>query len=134
MTDEALLRVLLGVFVFLHGLVHLPYAGQCARLWELKPDWAWPDGSWAFSRRPGDRAARRGAVAVFLLAAGALAVGGVGLISGPSWSRPLVAAGAALSVLSYLLLWNATKRRLLAQGALGIVIDIVVVVTAVLFL
>jgi hypothetical protein len=42
-----MVRILFGVFVLLHGLVHLLYLGQSARYFELQPGLAWPDGSWA---------------------------------------------------------------------------------------
>jgi hypothetical protein len=43
-------RFRLGIFLVLHGLVHLLYFGQSARYFELKPGMTWPDGAWAFSR------------------------------------------------------------------------------------
>ena len=40
-------RIVLGIFMVLHGLVHLLYFGHGLRFFEL-PDLAWPDGSWVF--------------------------------------------------------------------------------------
>ena len=44
-----MISVIAGVFLVLHGLVHLLYFGQSARLFELKAGMLWPDDSWAFS-------------------------------------------------------------------------------------
>jgi hypothetical protein len=132
-TNQTLFHVLFGVFVVLHGLIHLLYAGHSARLFDLKPGLEWPDGSWVFSRGPGDKTARGLAGAILLLVAAAFGVGGVATISSQSWARPLVIGAAALSTVLYCLLWNGTRRNLDAQGAVGIVINIAVLVVALLY-
>jgi len=47
---NSLLRLIIGVFIVLHGLVHLLYFGQSWRFFELQPEMVWPEDSWAFSR------------------------------------------------------------------------------------
>ncbi len=37
-----MLRFIAGAFIVLHGLVHLLYAGQSRRLFELRPGMVWP--------------------------------------------------------------------------------------------
>jgi len=49
---------LVSVSLALHGLVHLLYSAQSARIFELKPGMTWPAGSWAFSNVLGDNATR----------------------------------------------------------------------------
>ena len=44
---SCMVRILVSLLVILHGLVHLLYFGQSARLFELQPGMGWPDGSWA---------------------------------------------------------------------------------------
>ena len=53
-----MIRAIPGVFVVLHGLVHLLNLGQSVRLFELQPGMTWPDGSWAFSRLLGNNRTR----------------------------------------------------------------------------
>jgi hypothetical protein len=43
------MTLVLGLFLILHGLVHLLYLGQSARLFELRSGMVWPDHSWAFA-------------------------------------------------------------------------------------
>jgi hypothetical protein len=43
-----MIRLIIGIFLLLHGLVHLLYFGQSARYFDLRPEMIWPDGSWAF--------------------------------------------------------------------------------------
>src|SRR5512141_2308180 len=70
-----------GVFIVLHGLVHLLYSGQSARYFELNPGMLWPDGSWVFSRLLGNEAARNLASISLILAAMAIIVGGTGILA-----------------------------------------------------
>jgi uncharacterized membrane protein YphA (DoxX/SURF4 family) len=127
------MRVLFGIFVLLHGLVHLLYFGQSARLFELKPGMAWPDGSWAFSRLLGDEAARALASVSLILAALALVAGGIGVLAGQAWRRPVIVGAAAFSSVVYLLLWNGKAQNLDGQGAIGILINVAILVAALMF-
>jgi uncharacterized membrane protein YphA (DoxX/SURF4 family) len=127
------MRVLFGIFVLLHGLVHLLYFGQSARLFELKPGMAWPDGSWAFSRLLGDEAARALASVLLILAALALVAGGIGVLAGQAWRRPVIVGAAAFSSVVYLLLWNGKAQNLDGQGAIGILINAAILVAALMF-
>jgi hypothetical protein len=120
------MRFVFGVFIMLHGLVHLLYFGQSARYFELKPGMLWPDGSWAFSRLLGNEAARNLASISLILAAMGLIVGGIGILASQAWWRPVVVGAAALSFIAYILFWNGRMQNLDAQGLVGILIDIAI--------
>lgn len=45
-----MLQVAVGIFIILHGLVHVLYAGQSWRFFELQSEMVWPDYSWLLSR------------------------------------------------------------------------------------
>ena len=87
-----MLRIIIGVFLVLHGLVHLLYCGQSQRMFELQAGMLWPDGSWAFSGMLGDVRAR--VLATFLLALAAIAfvAGGAGPGGQPAQARGRVPA------------------------------------------
>lgn len=53
-----MIKIIAGVFLVLHGLIHLLYFGQSARLLELQSGMIWPDGSWIFSKLLGDNGTR----------------------------------------------------------------------------
>jgi hypothetical protein len=61
--------ILVGIFFLLHGMVHLLYAGQSWRFFELRPEMTWPDGAWLFSKSLGDETTRLLATALLVLAA-----------------------------------------------------------------
>jgi hypothetical protein len=89
-----MLQSILGVFIVLHGLVHLLYFGQSRRLFELQPGMAWPDGSWVFARLLGADATRWLASAACILAALGFVAGGAGIFIGQAWWRPVIVAAA----------------------------------------
>ena len=120
------MRFIFGVFIVLHGLVHLLYFGQSARYFELRPGMVWPDGSWAFSRPLGNEAARNLASISLILAAIGLVAGGIGILAGQAWSRSVVVGAAAFSSVAYILFWNGRMQNLTGQGGIGILINIAI--------
>jgi hypothetical protein len=123
-----MIKILAGVFLVLHGLVHLLYLGQSARLFVLQPGLTWPDGSWAFSKLLGSDGTRTLAGMCCILAAAGLVVGGAGTLTGQPWWRAVAAAAAGLSGVMYLLFWNGRGQRLADQGGVGLLIDIAILV------
>ena len=119
-------RIIFGIFLGLHGMVHLLYAGQSWRLFELQPGMSWPDGSWALARATGTDVIRL--IATILLAAGALAyvVSGGALVLKQNWWRTFTQISAAISTFTYLFFWNGTFQGLPNQGAVGILINLAI--------
>jgi hypothetical protein len=118
----------MGIFLILHGLVHMLYFGQSRRLFELQPGMVWPDGSWTFSSVLGDEPTRLLACAACGLAAIGFVLGGAGVLVGQSWWRPVIIGVSIFSSLLYLLLWNGKMQGLANQGAVGILINIAILV------
>jgi hypothetical protein len=101
--------VIFGIFIVLHGVVHLMYAGHSQRLFELVPGMTWPDESWAFSGMPGQDSIRTLATVLLVLTALGLLAGGVGIAAARD-GQPLV-VNISLSNLVFLLLWNGKSQR-----------------------
>jgi len=128
-----MLRIIVIVFVVLHGLVHLLYVGQSQRIFELQAGLVWPDGSWAFSRLLGDDVTRAVASACCVLAALGFVAGGIGLLARqPSW-RLFVASAAAFSASALLLLWNGQLERLNDQGGIAVLINLAILTLLIVF-
>jgi hypothetical protein len=119
-----MLQLICGVFLMLHGLVHLLYMGQSTRRFELRPGMVWPDGSWAFSKLLGEKHTRTLASVVLLVA------GGAGLLLSQAWWRSVVTAAAAFSSVVFVLLWNGKLHHLDDQGGVGIFINLAILVAA----
>ena len=118
-----MVQIITGVVLILHGLVHLLYFGQSARFFSLKPDLAWPEGSWAFSKLLGDHGTRTLASALLVLAATGFIIGALGIFFAQPWWRPVVVASAVLSAGLYIFFWNGRWEHLDNQGGIGILID-----------
>lgn len=117
-----MIKFIVGAFLLLHGLVHLLYFGQSARLFELQPGMVWPDGSWAFSKLLGEGATRTLAGIFCVLAAAGLVIGAAGIFFSQPWWRPVVVSSAAISGTLYILFWNGRLQHLDNQGGIGLLI------------
>jgi hypothetical protein len=123
-----MLRFVIGVFIVLHGLVHLLYAGHSRRLFELRPDMAWPDGSWAFSKLLGGSATRTLASVLYVLATIGFVAGGIGVFGQQAWWRPVVVASAAFSTAIVLLFWDGKMQQVTDKGLIAVLINVVILV------
>jgi hypothetical protein len=125
--------IIAGIFFILHGLVHLLYFGQSARLFELVPGMLWPDGSWALSKLIGDNSTRTLSCIFCIVAAAGFIIGGAGIFFGQSWWRTAIIASAAFSGILYILLWNGRWQHLDSQGGIGLLIDVAITVAILVF-
>ena len=128
-----MIKFVAGVFLVLHGLVHLLYLGQSARLFELRPGMIWPDGSWAFAKLLGDNGTRTLASIFCILAAAGFLIGGAGVLFGQPWWRTVVVVSAAFSGILYILFWNGRLQHLDNQGGVGLLIDVAILVAILVF-
>jgi len=128
-----MLRSLIGVFLILHGLVHLLYFGQSQRVFELVEGMLWPEDSWAFSKLLEYKATRLLASISCLLAALGFVVGGVAILIHQAWWRPVVVASAAFSSVIFVLFWDGRKQNLDNQGVIAILINLAILVAVLIF-
>ena len=122
--------ILVGVFLVAHGIVYGLYVGQAVRVFELKPGFTWPDGSWALSGLIGDPAVHSLVAVLFSAVAAAFAVSGVALMARQSWWGPLASVTAVVATVALVLLWNGRLQGLDSQGAYAILINAGIVVSA----
>jgi hypothetical protein len=123
-----MLKLVIGVFMVLHGLVHLLYAGHSRRLFELRPNMAWPDGSWAFSKLLGDSTTRTLASVLYVLATLGFVAGGIGVFGQQAWWRSVVVGSAAFSTVIVLLFWDGRLKQLTDKGLIAVLINVVILV------
>lgn len=128
-----MIRIIVGIFLVLHGLVHLLYFGQSVKFFELQPGMIWPVGSWAFSKLLGGNATRTLASILCILAALGFVVSAVGLLAGQSWWQAAVVVSAVLSAVLYILFWNGQLQHLDHQGGIGVLLDVAILVAVLVF-
>ncbi len=123
-----MIRVFVGIFLILHGLVHLLYAGQSRRVFELSPGLVWPDGAWASARLLGNDTTRLVVSVLLALAALGFLAGGLGLAARLNWWRPVVISAAIASSAIFLLFWDGKLQALAEKGGVGLLINLALLI------
>jgi hypothetical protein len=126
-----LLTLMIGALVVLHGLVHLLYSGQSWRLFELQPGMVWPENAWILSRLLGSQALRAVATLACALAAIGFVAGAAGIFLGHDWWRPIVVGSATFSTVLFALFWDGRTEHLAEKGAVGVLIDLAILIAVV---
>jgi len=123
-----MLRILFGIFVILHGLVHLLYFGQSGRYFELNPGMVWPGGAWVFSKLLGEDGTRTLASTLLVLAAIGFVVAGISIFAGQTWWYPVLIGSAVFSSAIFILFWDGAAQQLANKGGVGILINLAILV------
>jgi hypothetical protein len=118
----------MGIFFLLHGLVHLLYAGQSLRSFELRPGMTWPDGSWAFSRLLDNESTRMLATLLLALVALGFLTGGLGLFIRQEWWRSVILTAVVISSLIFIGFWDGRFQAMDDQGGVGLLINLAILV------
>ena len=127
------MSIVLGIFFILHGLVHLLYFGQSARLFELQSGIVWPDGSWVFTGLFGNEVNRILASVACVLAAVCFVASGIALFANYDWWRPVAVAAAAFSAVIFILFWDGQTQALASKGLFAILINLAILVALLAF-
>jgi hypothetical protein len=117
-------RILLGIFIILHGLVHLWYFTLSRRLVPFLPEMGWTGRSWLLTGILGDNTARTIASVLFVLATIGFVAGGVGYLADLGWWRTVLIVSAVLSAVTTLIFWDGSAQYIVQKGLLGFLIDI----------
>ena len=126
-----MLTFIIGALVVLHGLVHLLYSGQSWRLFELQPGMVWPENAWTLSRLLGNHALRAFATLACALASIGFVAGAAGILLGQDWWRSIVVGSATFSTVLFALFWDGRTEHLAEKGAVGMLIDLAIVIAVV---
>lgn len=121
-----MIPILAGIFLILHGLVHLWYVVLAYQLVEFQPDMGWTGKSWILSSFLNEKVVRSAAGALFALAALAFVFSGIGFLANAGWARPLILLSAILSSLVILIFWDGSSKLLVQKGILGFLINVVI--------
>lgn len=122
--------VILGIFLILHGLVHLLYAGQSWRLFELRPGMIWPDGAWLLAKILPEKAIRLLASISLVVVAFGFIAGAMGALLRQGWWQLVTVGVAAFSSVIFILFWDGKLKRLDDQGGIGLLINLAILVLA----
>lgn len=126
-------RVLFGIFVLLHGLVHLWYVTLSQRWVEFQAEMGWSGESWLLTPLLGDAATRAVATVLYVLATLGFVAGAIGVLAGQAWWRPLVVGSAAFSAAIILVFWDGGLQMIVEKGLAGFLINVALLVALLIF-
>ena len=121
-----MLRFLGGVFIILHGLVHLWYLTLSQGWVGFQSEMGWDGSSLLLSGFMSDSALRPIASILYLISTAIFLVGGVGVFMQAEWTRSVLMIAAVLSSVVILLFWDGNGGMLVQKGLLGLLIDLVI--------
>jgi hypothetical protein len=127
-----MLRFFIGLFVVLHGLVHLWFVVLSQKLVEFRPEMGWTGRSWIFTNMLGDPITRSLASVLYGLATIAFVVSGIGIFIRAEWWRPVMIGSAVFSSILIILLWDGNVQLPVGKGLVGLLISVVMLVALLL--
>jgi len=112
-----------GLFIVLHGLVHLWYVVLSQKLVAFQPEMGWTGRSWLLTNVLGDSPTRSIAGLLYVLATIGLMVSGIGVMARGEWWRPVLIGSTILSSVTLLLFWDGSTDLIVQKGLIGLVIN-----------
>lgn len=131
-----MLRFLIGLFIVLHGLVHLWFFTLSRGLVKFQPGMrepGWTGKSWLFTGILGDPTTRSLASILFVLAAIAFVISGFGIFFRTEWWWTALLGSAIFSSVTILILWDGSLRLAVDKGVIGFLISLMILVVLLLF-
>jgi hypothetical protein len=130
---DGMVRILFGIFIILHGLVHLFYFGQSMRYFELSPEFVWPDGGWAFGKLLSVENNRMLAGILLVIGTVIFLLGGIVFFLHQPWWRTVVITASAFSSIIFVLFWDGQAKMLSEKGFIGILINLALLAALLIF-
>ena len=128
-----MINLILGIFIVLHGLVHLWYFTLSQRLIQFQAEMGWTGKSWLFTSPVGDTPTRSIASVLYILATLGFIAGGIGIFIHQTWWRPTLMISAIFSSAVILLFWDGNAEMLIQKGLIGFFINIAILVILLVF-
>ncbi|MBZ0303430.1 MAG: hypothetical protein K8J31_27050 [Anaerolineae bacterium] len=124
-------RILIGVFLILHGLVHLLYFALSRKLVTLdRPIADWPLRSWVFANLLSESTTRLVASGLYLLATVLFVISGLSILLRADWWNPFVVGAGVFSSVVVFLFWDGKFQQMPDKGFVGVLINLVILAAA----
>lgn len=127
------MEIVFGIFLILHGLVHMWYVVLSQGWVEFQSEMGWTGASWLFTDALGIKLTHILASIFYSVAAVAFVISAVSLFTKQEWARTLIIAASLISVLAILLFWDGKLTQPVERGLLGLLISLGILVAAVVF-
>ena len=120
------MNALTGIFVILHGLVHLWYVVLSFQWVEYQPDMGWTGKSWMVSSFMPEATLRSIAGVLFIIATIAFVISGIGIFIRADWINHFIFGSAIFSSLVLIIFWDGQPGMLVQKGVIGLLINLVI--------
>lgn len=127
-------RILLGIFIILHGMVHVWYVILSYQLIEYQPDMGWTGRSWLLSGVRSEELVRNIAGILFIASAIFFVISGISVLANMRAQRMLLMISSLVSTLVLVMFWDGRTDMLVQKGIIGVIINIIAFFTALIFL
>lgn len=127
------MNIFIGIFILLHGLVHIWYVTLSQRWVEFQVDMGWAGKSWLLTNLLGDQVTRFLATLLYSLSAIVFVAAGVGLLANQEWSRPGLVIASIISSLTILVFWDGSLNMPVEKGLLGLLISVGILIAVFVF-
>lgn len=118
------LRSLGGLFLVLHGFVHLWYVVLSQGWVEIEEQMGWGGHSWLLSSVLSSETILTLASVLYIAISLGFVIGGVGVAFRQGWWESVIIGAALLSTLVIVVMWDGEFDLLIEKGAAGILINI----------
>lgn len=122
-----MLQILTGIFIILHGLVHLWYVVLSLNWVEFQPDMGWTGRSWLLSGVLQDPAMRTTSAVLFIASAIAFVISGVGILINVDWLDTVIMISAILSTMVLVVFWDGSLDMIVQKGLIGVLINLTII-------
>ncbi len=122
------MRIFIGIFYILHGLVHLLYMGHSLKYFELEKGFIWPEKSKLLENILSLQSKKKFASILCVISAISFVVSGICVLTGCDLNNIEVTFAVISSTVLYIAFWDGTIIKLHTQGGIGILINILILV------
>jgi hypothetical protein len=127
------MRIVIGIFIILHGLVHLWYVTLSQGWVKFQNDMGWTGESWLLTDLVGSNLNRWLATFLYSLATITFLLAGVGFLANQEWARVWIVVASVISVVTILVFWDGKLNMFVEKGGLGILISAGTLIAAVVY-
>ncbi|WP_254769133.1 hypothetical protein [Salinilacihabitans rarus] len=120
-----MLRLLFGVFLVLHGVVHVWYVVLSQGWIEVEEGMGWNGHSWLLSSLLPEGTILSLASVLYVVVTLGFVLGGLGYVLRQGWWGPAVAGAALLSTVVLVAMWDGRFDLLVEKGVVGVLINAV---------
>ena len=121
------MTALTGIFVILHGLVHMWYVVLSYQWVEFQPEMGWSGKTGLFSSSLPQPTVRSIAGILFIIATIGFVISGIGIFIQADWLNPVLLSSAVFSSIILLLFWDGKLEMLVQKGIIGLLINLAII-------